>query len=170
MKKILAAALFLILIIGAEVPYLIFRIQQEKIRKEIKIQIHRNLPEDQLVLFRVNSTEISSLRWIKKDKEFRKDGDLYDVVKSEQDGHFTNYYCIKDEKEEKLISDFERNAAGRRSRLLISKITSQNFLLQWIEIPTPLRTSSVLYHFFKIVTLPDKNDLIKPPPKPMIFS
>ena len=94
MKKILAAALFLILVTGSEIPYLIFRIQQEKLRKEIKIQIHRNISRDQLVLFKVELSEISSLKWIKNNKEFRQGKDLYDIVRSEKNGHFINYYCV----------------------------------------------------------------------------
>lgn len=88
-------------------PWLIFKIQQEAVRTEIKQQIKAGVPEDQLVKLKIAKTweEEPNNRFKREhSKEFRFDGEWYDVMRSKDLGDTTLYVCIHDVKEGKLFN------------------------------------------------------------------
>lgn len=82
----------------------LFKIQQNQIRKEIKKQIKENLDSQELSMIRVTSENQNQLHW-EHNKEFRYRGIMYDVVKKEViDNVTTIYYCITDTQETTLFA------------------------------------------------------------------
>lgn len=87
-------------------PYFTFSYQQFHIRKEIKKQIKKGVPENELQKF--NVSELSGkISWTDGKREFSFSGKLYDVVKKEftKDGFV--FYCIDDSQETELFKNLD---------------------------------------------------------------
>jgi hypothetical protein len=108
MKKILSLVLVFVFFYGIMGFYLNFEIQQYKIKEEIKERIIHNLPEKELTLLRISSSDKEKITWTENDKEFRYNGNMYDVVKIKAGTDTTYYYCFNDEKESKLFVNLDK--------------------------------------------------------------
>jgi hypothetical protein len=88
--------------------FLVFKVQQYQVRKEIKQQIKLGVPEDELARITVTSDNEHLLDW-EHDKEFRYKGTMYDVVKKEViDTNTVVYHCITDKQETKLFTNLDQ--------------------------------------------------------------
>ncbi len=88
-----------------------FKIQQSRIRYEIKQQIKSGVAEEELVLLkipRVLEEKANSVFRRIHSKEFRYKGSMYDVIRQSDHGDTTWYYCIADVKESGLFAGLER--------------------------------------------------------------
>lgn len=107
-------AIFLLsLLIFQSVGFLmIFSIQQQVIRNQIKQQIIDGIPDHELVVIKIPfETELSqstTFKWIKKN-EFRYYGMMYDIVRKKVVDKVTWYYCLEDKKEKLLYDRQEKN-------------------------------------------------------------
>lgn len=115
MKNKVALLLLFILLYSFGGFYIVFKIQQSNIRREIKHTIKSHVPDSQLKIlsFNVSSEEYKKLDW--KDKhEFRYKGRMYDIVKQKTlaNGQI-QFYCIDDEDEEKLFENLETMISHR---------------------------------------------------------
>ncbi len=127
MKKFVSSILlvtFLFFIFGYQ---LYFKYLQYEIQREIKSEIEKSADESELTLIVVSpETEI---HWIKKNKEFRYKGLMYDVVKTATENGKKVFYCINDVKEKNLIVNYTRHNKRRRKALLrFGKILSDKYL------------------------------------------
>jgi hypothetical protein len=102
MKKKTAILLFSLFVFDITGYFIVFNVQRCIIRSNIKQQIRKELPPEQLTLIVDSGIGKTELRW-KEKGEFRYHGEMYDVVRSEvkQNG-ITNYYCIADKAETQL--------------------------------------------------------------------
>lgn len=99
-----------LVLIQLQGPWLIFKVQQYFIRVEIKSEIKSGIPADQLVKLAIAKAweEQKNPRFEREhSKEFRFDGEWYDVIKHEQIGDTTYYWCIHDFKESALFATLE---------------------------------------------------------------
>ncbi len=103
-----------------------FKIRQNKIHKAIKKQIAQNTPNQFLDKITVDFQNIHKIKWEKKDKEFWYQGNLYDVIRYEKTTENIVYYCIKDTKETKLVTDFKQEITNQTN----SKTKKEN-ILSW---------------------------------------
>ncbi|MFN0158357.1 MAG: hypothetical protein ACKVRP_09845 [Bacteroidota bacterium] len=85
-----------------------FLIAQAQIRKEIKQLIKQSVPEEKLVRISITSETASSLEWIKS-FEFRYQGKLFDIMRTEHAGDTTHYTCINDVKEQGLFAGLDEH-------------------------------------------------------------
>ncbi|MDP4662240.1 MAG: hypothetical protein NWS74_01130 [Salibacteraceae bacterium] len=96
-----------LLLLQSQGPWLIFKVQQFALRSEIKHQIKAGIPHHDLVRIAIaNAWETEKndrIEW-EHSKEFRFDGEWYDVVKSEAKLDSTVYFCIHDAKESHLFA------------------------------------------------------------------
>lgn len=114
MRVLLSISLLLLLLFQTASHLFVFKIQQYQIRKEIKRQIKAGVPEEELILLKIpHSLEISPNNKFKRieEHEFRYLGEMYDVVKQEQHGDTTWYYCLWDEKESELFAQLDEQVA-----------------------------------------------------------
>ena len=78
--------------------YLSFQIEQIRIKEEIKEKIISNLPENELVLIKIPSSDGKKITWVEDGKEFRYESNMFDVVKIKKGIDTTYYYCFCDVK------------------------------------------------------------------------
>lgn len=87
-----------------------FKLQQHHIRKEIKQKIKRGVPDDELVLLKIaKNSDIASDNFFRLmfENEIRLDGNMYDIVRQEDRGDTTWYFCILDDKETGLFTNLD---------------------------------------------------------------
>ncbi|MBN1338584.1 MAG: hypothetical protein JXA03_04625 [Bacteroidales bacterium] len=103
-------AAILLLSVLATVPgsyFYFFAWHQNSIRKEIKQKLKQSVPEEELVI--ITSGELKEDPGFRRirDNEFLYSGKMYDVVRTENDGQATRYYCIPDDKETRLLQQLD---------------------------------------------------------------
>ncbi|MDN4163991.1 hypothetical protein QWY31_00680 [Cytophagales bacterium LB-30] len=97
-------ALFIGNMIG---PFVVFKIEQTFIRKSIKLQIKAGIPEDDLHEFTLSATAYKALDWVRPDKEFRLDDEMFDIVRAETLGNTIHLYCVNDTEEALLFAQLD---------------------------------------------------------------
>lgn len=133
--KFLAIVLFVIFIINTTLCFIFFEVKRMSIRHEIKHNILKQLPDNQLVRFTKNKD-------FKKD-EFEFNGVMYDVVRRETINSKVILHCFEDKKETQLNHAIE---ASVKKKLANSPIkNTQQKLINFIKIPF---TSFESYAFY----------------------
>ena len=111
-----ATAFFLLFIFSFNIGgvYVIFKIQQHDIRKEIVHQIKQGISEKELTSITVSSENENQLIW--KDKEeFSYKGTMYDIVHVVILNENTKVYqCISDSQETNLIAKYNKELQKKR--------------------------------------------------------
>jgi len=129
MYKIKIIALFLLLgiylyiTVGYTCSFFILRY---KLKKEIKKLIKSSLSEKDLEVIRINKTELQNIKWKERGKEFVYKNNMYDIVKIENRGDCTVYYCINDKKEKELFSDLDNYVNNNMKKRTISQLFAFN--------------------------------------------
>ena len=82
-----------------------------KVQSDIKKQIKEGVPESELHV--ISFSKGYSPDWVKPDKEFRLNGRMYDVVRTEEDLSKTTYYCVDDQQETKLFTSLDQLIRGQ---------------------------------------------------------
>jgi hypothetical protein len=111
----------------------------------------------------------SAIRWIRENKEFIYNQEMYDVVKTKTENGTVYYYCINDSKEKQLISDFDKLSKKKtdasKSKSLIKSYNPQFYFFQTPDIQHFVITSEIHFqvpvHFYKSAT----RDILTPPPE-----
>lgn len=83
----------------------IFNFYQYVVRNEIKQKIKLSVPENQLNIIKFEKNQ--KIPWVKKGKEFIYNGNMYDVVRTENINNQTIFYCILDFKETELFANLD---------------------------------------------------------------
>jgi hypothetical protein len=141
--SVLFVAVFLF---NIERDYVVFTLLQNNIQREIKQQIRKGLKEEDLSLIVTDTHNESEIRWIKPGKEFRFEGELYDIVKTRIIDQKTCYYCIRDIKEKQLIANYTKTHNNRKRAENTIKKLSQNPLF-FQKITTSFNISSTDFHY-----------------------
>lgn len=110
MKKLAILTLLSIFIFNTVGYYIVFKISQSEAKSEIKSKITQNLSTQELTAITLTKTEIATVVWLEKNKEFYFKNKLYDVVKTtENNPNSTTFYCLSDEKEEALFANLDEH-------------------------------------------------------------
>jgi hypothetical protein len=105
LKKILAIGLLLVLVFQLVGGYILFKIWQRQMKTQAKQQILAGLPPQSLNLLIISPSQQKTLEW-EDEREFRYQGNWYDVVRTETHDSLTYYYCYLDTQETQLITQF----------------------------------------------------------------
>jgi hypothetical protein len=70
----------------------------------IEEKLSRQMPHEQVTLITITQKKSDRLTWIEKNKEFRYENNMYDVIKIKRRNDTTFYYCFNDTRERNLIS------------------------------------------------------------------
>lgn len=74
------------------------------LKKEIKQQIKKGVPQSELITFKLSKSEQAKMVWLDRN-EFQLNGNLYDVIhKFRNDNGFLVLHCISDVKEKVLFA------------------------------------------------------------------
>jgi len=92
----------------------------------------------ELMIFNIEDIENNKIdfRWIHS-REFKYNGDMYDIVKKEEDDKQLFVYCINDTKEKKLEVEFDR-AIHKNSSEDKQRPTTNNYY--FISLSEPVQT------------------------------
>jgi len=128
--------------------WIVFKLQQTAVRYEVKQQIKAGVPKSDLVTLHIAKVweETPNARFEREhSKEFRFDGEMYDIIRSMDEGDTTVYICIHDVKESGLFADLERlieeeidqpiNKKSRESlqQLIAAKYVQKAFSLSFVR-------------------------------------
>ncbi len=128
MRKHFSYILLIIVLFFSIGYHLYFKYLQINIQQNIKLEIRKGIDEKDLSIIVVTSENEKEIEWIKKGKEFRYKGSMYDVVKTETLSNKKIYYCIDDIKERNLITNYtKQNRKNNKTLLLLKKILSNKY-------------------------------------------
>lgn len=109
MKKIAIFSLLAIFLFNSVGYFIVFKVAQIEARKEIKTKIKLGLPDRELTSIEFPKSELSTIHWIKENKEFYFKGKLYDVVKKDEKSSSIVFYCIDDKQEHALFASLDKH-------------------------------------------------------------
>ena len=113
-------ALFLFNVVGY---FITFKLVQYQVKKEVKIAMKQRISISELTAIQINKRDLSQLVWKEKNKEFYYKGELYDIVKTEEQTESVTYYCINDEQEEKLFANLDDHI---KTYVVLNKTNEKN--------------------------------------------
>lgn len=155
--------------------WIVFKLQQTAVRYEVKQQIKAGVPESDLVTLRIAKVweETPNARFEREhSKEFRFDGEMYDIIRSRDEGDTTVYICIHDVKESGLFADLERlteeeidqpiNKKSRESlqQLIAAKYVQKTFSLSFVRSASHIARLPI-----KAQLVSENLQIDSPPPK-----
>ncbi len=142
-----AIALFLLVIFTFNIggSYLLFRIRQFEIRREIIQEIKQGIRESDLTIFTITPENEDQINW-ENTAEFSYKGTMYDVVHVETiDQNTKRYHCISDIQETKLIANYGKELEKNKG----TKNTERNSLrfLKFFQEQIPSQSSTEIAFF-----------------------
>ena len=175
-KKIIVLLLASLLIYHSGGFILIYTPASFLIKKITKELIRSEVIDFSVVKFSFTREEINSgiegLHWV-YDKEFRYDGNMYDIVKKDTTGDTITFYCFADTKEDLLETSFEihfqngketkslDSNSNRINLLTLSDVITQPSDIKSIpfvvESSIPATNETGLTSFLNVLTPPPKN-------------
>jgi len=107
MKKLAVFSLLAIFLFNSVGYFIVFKIAQTEVRKEIKTRLKLTVPQAELIAIEINKSDIKNIHWEKENKEFYYSDHLFDVVKTKETPNSIIYYCIDDKKERNLFASLD---------------------------------------------------------------
>jgi hypothetical protein len=121
MKSTVSYFLLAIFLFNTVGYFLVFKISQNQIRKEVKREIKMKLNESELHKIVFNKSELNTINWIKTDKEFIHHNELFDIVRATETETTITYYCINDKQEKQLFANLDEHVNKHISNTKSSK-------------------------------------------------
>lgn len=87
--------------------YIVFNLIQHQVKDQVKYSLKHSVPQEDLVLISIDNNKSELLSWTKPNKEFRYQGQMYDVVEKEILNNKILYWCLHDFKESKLFENLD---------------------------------------------------------------
>lgn len=189
MKKIitiLLLSLFSFHILGV---YVSFQVREHYIKKDIKRRIKKGVPEEELAHIIYKPSIKNQFEW-KHKAEFRYNGTMYDIVRTEFVNDSTQiFHCVNDSQETVLFADLEKlleeelavhfpSKNGKKNppsaktlHKTLAKYVADNQItfLDTDWITTSSKTNTALCHYFNHYHSLHL-DIHSPPPKYVSFS
>jgi hypothetical protein len=114
LKQITSILLLFIFLHNAIGVGVIFKLQQQQVRREIKRQLRRRVADNELRCFNLSKSDYRQLNWVRLDDEFQLEHEMFDVVRKEQKNDSVFLFCINDKQEARLFAGlaeiFKRSA------------------------------------------------------------
>ena len=143
-------------------------------KKEIKKALKNTVPSDELYLFNVlNGKDLpENATWVKPEKEFRLNGNMYDIVRCENNDGRTVLYCINDKQEQALFANLDEHiekhiAANSKNKNSKSKLEKK--AVDLYDLPS--KSEIILsYKVIKYISISENHfphflDSFYPPPQ-----
>jgi hypothetical protein len=102
LKKTLAYLLLFLFLFNTVGYYFIFELYKYHVKKEMQTQANKE--SGAFTIIKIADAQFDREFQRVEKKEIRYKGLLYDVIKEEQSGRTTIFYCIYDKKEENLLA------------------------------------------------------------------
>lgn len=95
--------------------FLVVKVVQWDIRREMATKIKSGLPDEQILLIKISNRNIPADFVRKEAHEFRYRGGAYDIIQEEIHGDTTYFYCVFDERETTLYAKIDQRIADEMS-------------------------------------------------------
>ncbi|MEH6406547.1 MAG: hypothetical protein V7767_04635 [Leeuwenhoekiella sp.] len=171
MKRSCVFLLLSIFIFNLGGNFIVFKIQQYQVRREIIQRIRQGIPTEQLSLITIKHNQTKTVIW-KESDEFSYDGIMYDVVKQElQADKSIVYYCVKDDMETalviKLYKDLKKSQKTKNNRLYPVKIAFKILPSQAEKLPQEnnFKIKDEISSYYNVAYSTLKPEIKSPPPK-----
>ena len=117
MKTILSLTLLVILLLKMGGFYAILSFEREEIREKMERKLINSLEKSKLICIVENTENLSKISWERPNKEFRFEGNLYDVAYVETISDVNYYYCLSDKDEMKLEAKIDKFLENNTEKL-----------------------------------------------------
>jgi hypothetical protein len=87
--------------------YVAFKAMQYEIKSDITSLINKGIDVDITTVISVNKKEINNINFNDNGKEINYNGQMYDVIKSEENNTTVTYYCLNDTEETTLYASLD---------------------------------------------------------------
>jgi hypothetical protein len=116
LKKSFSVLLLAAVIFNMTGFFIVFKIEQSIVRKNIKRQIKDGVPNSELHSFTMSISDYENLDWLKAEKEFKFNNSLFDVVKSTKFKDSITLQCINDRQELELFARLDQAVQNQMER------------------------------------------------------
>ncbi len=164
-----------LLLIQMQGTWLVFKLQQTAIRHEVKQQIKAGVPASDLVVLRIAKVweETHNARFEREhSKEFRFDGEMYDIISSQDEGDTTVYVCIHDVKESGLFANLDcmieteaNTPINKKSRQSLEQLIAAKYVQESLVFNVPLQETILIRSDFSNIVSTEQADVNNPPPE-----
>ena len=155
--------------------WIVFKLQQTAIRYEVKQQMKAGVPESDLVTLRIAKVweETPNARFEREhSKKFRFDGEMYDIIRSRDEGDTTVYICIHDVKESGLFADLERlieeeidQPINKKSRDSMQQLIAAKYVQKPFSFSFVVSASTIVRSPDNELMISENLQVASPPPK-----
>ncbi len=126
-KTLLSLTLFFALLLKMGGFYAILSYERHEIREKVEQKLIKSLKKSELICIVADDKNSSKIEWERLEKEFRFEGNLYDVVYTENIFGVIHYYCLTDKDETKLEAKIDKllenqtdkSPFGNQSKLIL---------------------------------------------------
>jgi hypothetical protein len=89
--------------------YIAFKAMQYEIKSDITSLINKGIDMDMTTVISIDKKEINNIIFSDNGKEMSYKGQMYDVIKSEENKTTITYYCINDKEETTLYASLDEH-------------------------------------------------------------
>lgn len=108
MKILLSLILFCALLLKIGGFYAILSHERHEIREKVERKLLKSLKKSELICIAANAENLPKITWERPAKEFKFEGNLYDIAYFETISGINYYYCLSDKDETKLELKFNQ--------------------------------------------------------------
>lgn len=156
MKTLLSLTLFFALLLKIGGFYAILSFEREEIREKVEQKIIKSLKKSELICIVADDKNRSKMEWERSEKEFRFEGNLYDVVYSEKVFGVIYYYCLSDKDETILEAKIDKLLENETKHLPLG--SQSKSMLNFLSEPLTIHQNPTFYFNYFV----DKNPSIFP--------
>ena len=88
--------------------YAILNYERHEIREKVENKIIKSLKKSELICIIANAENLPKIEWERPAKEFKFEGNLYDIAYTENDCGINYYYCLSDKDETILKTKIDK--------------------------------------------------------------
>jgi hypothetical protein len=168
LKRLISFLLILSIFCSLIGYYLIFKIEQFQVKERVEREILKNIPEEELTIIIIPQDKMDQIKWTEENKEFKYNGEMYDLVKSIKRGDTIHYYCYNDVQETKLITILDKLVKEQSDNSKTKTLQKQTHINYFFQRSTSLLNSQISTITFNDIVIHYKSikrDIIPPPPK-----
>ena len=177
-KKSIIGFFVLLLLYSFCGELLLWQWQSAQVRQAIKHQLKTQIPIKNLHRFVFTQSEFDVLQWNKKDKEFKLNNRLFDIVKKTKSNNTIILLCINDTEEESLFARLDELVNNQlQTKNQHNKNNKLNASVFW-KIPNEQDTPADRAFSFTIKKYPNHSypihnqfeaDVLVPPPESILI-
>lgn len=165
MKKTISIILLILFISGLEWNSVWYNVIKQKMWAEFNERRSEGFNKDDIVIIKIPVGSNSPFHWTEEGREFIYKNEMYDVVTTKTVGSANYFYCVKDAKEKKILSDLnDQNKEKNKTDKKDKRTGIDNFVLftslPYIRSSENVSFSDLVLHYISLTPT-----IYTPPPE-----